>query len=495
MSTGSTGSTFDPQQALSQHVLNNFYIGGEWVTPQSNRKLELFSPVTEECFLKVPEASEKDIDRAIRAAREAFDNGPWPRMTPQERSKFVLAIGEEMKKRAPLLADVWTTQVGAPKSFAGYIINFAPQLFELYGGLGAKGNFTETRDMQNGGKALVIREPVGVVAIITPWNAPMVLTSYGVAAALTAGCTIVAKAAPETPIEGQLLAECAEAVGLPPGVLNVVPAGREVGDYLINRPEIDKVSFTGSVAGGKRIAEVCAKRLARYTLELGGKSPALIMDDADLGNAIGTIVPFAMPMTGQICFSLTRVLVSKKRHDEVVDAYSQAVKKIVVGDPWKAETQMGPLSMKRQLDRVLRYLEKGRKDGATLVTGGGRPKDMNRGYYVEPTIFTNVDSNMTIAKEEIFGPVVSVMPYEDEEDAIRIANNSTYGLSGAVFTKDTEKGVALARRIRTGNVTVNGLKLDNAVPFGGYRESGVGRVGGPEGLEAYQEIKSVYLPG
>ena len=312
----------------------------------------------------------------------------------------------------------------------------------------------------------------------------MVLTSYGVAAALTAGCTIVAKAAPETPIEGQLLAECAEAVGLPPGVLNVVPAGREVGDYLINRPEIDKVSFTGSVAGGKRIAEVCAKRLARYTLELGGKSPALIMDDADLGNAIGTIVPFAMPMTGQICFSLTRVLVSKKRHDEVVDAYSQAVKKIVVGDPWKAETQMGPLSMKRQLDRVLGYLEKGRKDGATLVTGGGRPKDMNRGYYVEPTIFTNVDSNMTIAKEEIFGPVVSVMPYEDEEDAIRIANNSTYGLSGAVFTKDTEKGVALARRIRTGNVSVNGLKLDNAVPFGGYKESGVGRVGGPEGLEA-----------
>jgi aldehyde dehydrogenase (NAD+) len=490
----STGSTFDPQQALSQHVLKNFYVGGEWVTPQSDRKLELISPVTEECFLRVPEASEKDVDDAVRAARQAFDHGPWPRMTPQERSKFVLAIGEEMKKRVPLLMDVWTAQVGAPKGFAGFVINFAPQLFEFYGGLGAKGNFTETREMMNGGKALVIREPVGVVAIITPWNAPMVLMSYGVAAALTAGCTIVAKPAPETPLEGQLLAECAEAVGLPPGVLNIVPAGREVGDYLINRPEVDKVSFTGSVTGGKRIAEVCAKRLARYTLELGGKSPALIMDDADLGNAIGTIVPFAMPMTGQICFSLTRVLVSKKRHDEVVDAYSQAVKNIVVGDPWKDGTQMGPLSMKRQLDRVMGYLEKGRKEGATLVTGGGRPKDMNRGYYVEPTIFTNVDSEMTIAKEEVFGPVVSVMPYEDEEDAIRIANNSTYGLSGAVFTKDTEKGIALARRIRTGNVSVNGLQLDNAVPFGGYKESGIGRVGGPEGLEAYQEIKSVYLP-
>jgi aldehyde dehydrogenase (NAD+) len=494
MST-STGSAFDPQQALSQHVLKDFYIGGDWVKPQSDQKLELISPVTEECFLSLPEASTADVDRAVKAARRAFDHGPWPRMTPQERSKFVLAIGEEMKKRAPLLTDVWTAQVGAPTSFAGYIINFAPQLFEFYGKLGASTDFAETRDMMNGGKALVIREPVGVVAIITPWNAPMVLMSYGVAAALTAGCTIVAKPAPETPIEGQLLAECAEAVGLPPGVLNVVPAGREVGDYLINRPEIDKVSFTGSVAGGKRIAEVCAKRLARYTLELGGKSPALIMDDADLSNAIGTIVPFAMPMTGQICFSLTRVLVSKKRHDEVVDAYSQAVKKIAVGDPWKADTQMGPLSMKRQLDRVMGYIEKGRKEGAKLVTGGGRPKDMNHGYFVEPTIFSNVDTDMTIAKEEIFGPVVSVMPYEDEEDAIRIANSSTYGLSGAVFTNDPEKGVALARRIRTGNVSINGLKLDNAVPFGGYKESGVGRVGGPEGLEAYQEIKSVYLPG
>ena len=446
MST-STGSAFDPQQALSQHVLKDFYIGGDWVKPQSDQKLELISPVTEECFLSLPEASTADVDRAVKAARQAFDHGPWPRMTPQERSKFVLAIGEEMKKRAPLLTDVWTAQVGAPTSFAGYIINFAPQLFEFYGKLGASSDFAETRDMMNGGKALVIREPVGVVAIITPWNAPMVLMSYGVAAALTAGCTIVAKPAPETPIEGQLLAECAEAVGLPPGVLNVVPAGREVGDYLINRPEIDKVSFTGSVAGGKRIAEVCAKRLARYTLELGGKSPALIMDDADLSNAIGTIVPFAMPMTGQICFSLTRVLVSKKRHDEVVDAYSQAVKKIAVGDPWKADTQMGPLSMKRQLDRVMGYIEKGRKEGAKLVTGGGRPKDMNHGYFVEPTIFSNVDTDMTIAKEEIFGPVVSVMPYDNEEDAIRIANSSTYGLSGAVFTNDPEKGVALARRI------------------------------------------------
>ena len=494
MSTGSTGSTFDPQQALSQNVLTKFYIGGEWVAPLSDRKLELISPVTEECFLTVPEASTADIDRAVGAARQAFDHGPWPRLSPQERAKFVTAIGEELKKRLPALTDVWTAQVGTPKGFASYVVTHGPQIFEYYGQLGAKANFTETRDVI-GGRAAVIREPVGVAAIITPWNAPLPLISYGIAAALVAGCTIVAKPAPETPLDAQILAECAQAVGLPPGVLNVVPAGREVGDYLINKPEVDKVSFTGSVAAGRHIAEVCAKRLARCTLELGGKSPAVIMDDADLAAALGAIVPFSMPMTGQICFSLTRVLVSKKRHDEVVDAYAQAVKSIVVGDPWQAETQMGPLSIKRQLDRVMGYIEKGRDEGATLVTGGGRPKNMNRGYYVEPTIFTNVDSNMTIAKEEIFGPVVSVMPYDDEADAIRIANESTYGLSGAVFTKDAEKGLALARQIRTGNVTVNGLNLQVSVPFGGYKQSGIGRAGGPEGLEAYQEIKTVYLPG
>ena len=251
----STGSSFDPQQALSKHVLNNFYVGGTWVEPQSDRKLELISPMTEECFVKVPEASNADVDRAVRAAREAFDKGRWPRMSPQERAKFVTAMGEELKKRLPLLTDVWTAQVGAPKSFAGYVINYGPQLFEFYGQLGAKGEFAETREVM-GGKATVVREPVGVVAIITPWNAPIPLISYGVAAGLTAGCTIVAKPAPETPLEAQVLAECAEAVGLPPGVFNVLPAGREVGDYLIRKPEIDKVSFTGSVAAGKHIAEV-----------------------------------------------------------------------------------------------------------------------------------------------------------------------------------------------------------------------------------------------
>ena len=490
----STGSTFDPNQALSHTALTRFYVGGEWIVPQSERQLELISPVTEECIAKIPEASIADAERAVRAAREAFDRGPWPRMSPPERACFVLGMSERLKERMPLLADIWTAQVGAPISFSNHLSQFAPGLFDFYGRFGTNGDFSQTRDLANG-TASIIREPVGVVAIITPWNAPLVLLSYGVAAALVAGCTIVAKPSPETPLDAQILAECAEAAGLPAGVLNIVPAGREVGEYLVRSPGIDKVSFTGSGVVGKRIAEICASRLARCSLELGGKSAALIMDDAHLPNALGAVVPYSMPMTGQICFSLTRILVSKKRHDEVVDAYVQAVKQIVVGDPWKPDTQMGPLSIKRQLDRVRGYIEKGQVEGATLVTGGGRPMGLNRGYYLEPTVFTDVTSDMIIARDEIFGPVVSIMRYEDEDDAIRIANESRYGLSGAVFTRDAEKGLAIARRIRTGNVTVNGLNLDPSVPFGGYKESGMGRAGGAEGLQGYQEIKSVYLPG
>ena len=366
-----------------------------------------------------------------------------------------------MKKRAPLLTDVWTAQVGAPTELRQiHHPTFAPQLFEFYGKLGASAEFTETRDMMNGGKALVIREPVGVVAIITPWNAPMCLISYGVAAALTAGCTIVAKPAPETPLEGAAPRRMREAVGLPAGVLNIVPAGREVGDYLINRPEIDKVSFTGSVAGGKRIAEVCAKRLARYTLELGGKSPAV-----DHGRR--------------------RSIDCDRHHRAVFDADDRS--DLLFADPGVG-FEKAPRRSRRRLQaggrehRRRRSMEDGNANGPAFYETatrsrhglyrkgpkGGRhtchrrrPAQRHESRLLRRAhdLFSNVNSDMTIAKEEIFGPVVSVMPYENEEDAIRIANNSTYGLSGAVFTKDPEKGLALAKRIRTGNVTVNGLNL------------------------------------
>jgi aldehyde dehydrogenase (NAD+) len=331
------------------------------------------------------------------------------------------------------------------------------------------------------------------VAAITPWNAPMVLLCYKVAAALAAGCTVVAKPAPETPMDAYLLAECIEAAGLPPGVFNVVPAGRETGDYLIRHAGIDKISFTGSTAAGRHIAGVAAERMTRASFELGGKSAAIVLDDADIGQVLGSLVPFSMPITGQVCFSLTRVLAPKSRLEEVLEAYTGAVSQVKVGDPQDAATQMGPLTMRRQLDRVQGYIAKGRGEGAKLVLGGGRPKGFDRGWYVEPTVFTNVDTKMTIAQEEIFGPVVSFIAYDDVDDAVAKANDTIYGLHGAVYSADTERGYAVARRMRSGSVTVNGMVVDPKMPFGGFKQSGIGREGGVEGLELYFELKTVYF--
>jgi aldehyde dehydrogenase (NAD+) len=339
----------------------------------------------------------------------------------------------------------------------------------------------------------VVKEPVGVVAAITPWNAPLVLLCYKVAPALAAGCTVVSKPSPETPLDAHVLAECIESAGLPAGVFNVVPAGREIGDYLVRHPRIDKVSFTGSSAAGRHIAEVCAGRLARTSFELGGKSAAIVLEDADIGKMLQSLVPFSMPITGQVCFSLTRVLVPQSRAREVLDAYVTAVRGMKVGDPFEAETQMGPLAMERQLKRVQGYIAKGRDEGARLVTGGGRPRGLDRGYFVEPTVFADVDSRMTIAQEEIFGPVVSFIRYDGLDEAVRKANDTIYGLHGAVYTADAEQGYEVARRVRSGSVTVNGLIVDPKMPFGGFKQSGIGREGGIEGLDPYFETKTIYF--
>jgi aldehyde dehydrogenase (NAD+) len=339
----------------------------------------------------------------------------------------------------------------------------------------------------------VVKEPVGVVAAITPWNAPLVLLCYKVAAALAAGCTVVSKPSPETPADAYILAECIEAAGLPPGVFNVIPAGREVGDYLVRHRDVDKISFTGSSAAGSKIAAAVADRLARTSFELGGKSAALVLDDADLGEVMKSLVPFSMPITGQVCFSLTRVLVPEKRKQEVLDAYVAGVRKVKVGDPFQEDTQMGPLTMDRQLKRVQGYIEKGKQEGAKLVTGGGRPEHLKRGYFIEPTVFSDVNTKMTIAQEEIFGPVVSFISYNGIDDAVQKANDTIYGLHGAVYSKDPEYGYQVARRFRSGSVTVNGMIVDPKFPFGGFKQSGLGREGGPEGLEPYFELKTIYF--
>ena len=472
---------------------NAFFIGGKWEKPSGTSKLSVISPVTEEVVATFPEAQPRDVDRAVAAAREAFDKGPWPRMSAQERGAALLKVAEQLKARLPELATTWTTQVGAPISLTRYLSGQPPELFEYYGKLIQSYPLVDERKGGHGERVRVVKEPVGVVAAITPWNAPLVLLCYKVAAGLAAGCTIVAKPAPETPADAYILAECIEAAGLPPGVFNLVPAGRETGDYLIRHPGIDKISFTGSTAAGKHIAAVAAERLARTSFELGGKSAAIVLEDANVGHVLKSLVPFSMPITGQVCFSLTRVLVPESRKKEVLDAYVGAVSGVKVGDPMDAATQMGPLAMQRQLTRVQGYIQKGKDEGAKLVLGGGRPKGFDRGWFVEPTVFNDVQTNMTIAKEEIFGPVVSFITYKNVDDAIEKANSTIYGLHGAVYTENAERGYEVARRVRSGSVTVNGLIVDPTMPFGGFKQSGTGREGGIEGLDPYFELKTVYF--
>jgi acyl-CoA reductase-like NAD-dependent aldehyde dehydrogenase len=414
-------------------------------------------------------------------------------MSAGERAQMLRKVADILERRLPELSNAWTAQVGAPISLTKYAAGQAPLLFRFYADLVANWPIVDERKRDDGRIARVVSEPVGVVAAITPWNAPLVLLCYKVAAALAAGCTVVSKPAPETPVDAYLLAEAIAEAGLPPGVFNVIPAGREVGDYLIRHPGIDKISFTGSTVAGRHIAAVAAQRLTRTSFELGGKSAALVMPDADIGAMLKSLVPYSMPITGQVCFSLTRILVPESRAKEVTDAYVSAIKNVNVGDPFEPTTNMGPLTMARQLERVQGYIAKGKQDGAKVLTGGGRPSKFSRGYFIEPTVFGDVDSRMTIAQEEIFGPVVSIIQYKDENDAIRIANDTQYGLHGAVYTADPEKGYALARRVRSGSVTVNGLIVDPKMPFGGFKQSGIGREGGIEGLDLYFETKTIYF--
>lgn len=480
-----------PQHALK--APEKFFINGDWVQPRSTRMLEVVSPVTEELILRYPEAGPEDIDRAVSAARAAFDDGPWPRMAPAERAGYLRRVSSLIAAREDEIAWAWTTQVGAPISLTKKLVGQNATLFRYYANLIETYPFRDDRRRDDGGAVRVLREPIGVCAAISPWNAPMVLLSYKIAAGLAAGCTMVAKPSPETPLEAYILAECIEAAGLPRGVFNLVPAGRESGDHLIRHPGVDKVAFTGSTAVGKHIMRVCADRLARVSLELGGKSAAVLLPDADFAQALPSIMVYSMPITGQVCFSLTRLLVPNSRKQEFLDLFLPAVRSLKVGDPGDPATQMGPLAMGRQRDRVEGFIAAARAGGAVLACGGGRPRGLDRGFYIEPTVFTDVTPDMKIAQEEVFGPVVSVIGYDDEDDAARKANATPYGLNGAVYSRDVERAFAFAKRLRTGGLTINGLIVDPKHPFGGYRESGMGREGGPEGLEAYLEVKTIHI--
>lgn len=488
------GVRFDAGRDLSEHVRRGFYIGGRWVPSSASRSTWLIAPDTEALFAEAPLADVQDIDLAVGAARQAFDAGVWSSLPAQERAGLIKRLASEVRRREDLFAGLWTAEVGAPVAFADLFTPVAAAMLDYYAGLLETYAFEDTRKTPYGA-AQVIREPIGVAALITPWNATLPILSYKLGAALAAGCTVVIKSSPETPFDALLLAECAEAAGFPPGVINVVTADREEGAYLVASPGVDKVSFTGSTAAGKAIAKTCIDRMARFTLELGGKSAAILLDDIDLGATLGALCPFTMPFSGQICFAQTRILAPRRRLDEIVGAYAAAMSHLNVGDPWSEHTHLGPVSSARQLDRVLGYIEKGKAEGARLVTGGARSEGFEKGFYVQPTVFTEVGPDMTLAREEVFGPVVVVQPYDDVEDAVRIANASDYGLSGSVFSADPERAYKVARRIQTGNISINGLEMAPNVPFGGYKQSGLGREGGPEGLDAFLETKAVYRIG
>lgn len=494
MATAAIGhATFEPSIELSENVRSRFYIDGRWQAPSSAERFTLISPVTEKTVLEVPAGGPQDIEAAVSAAHRAFNSGQWPRLTPGERATYLRRIADEIDRRLPLFQRVWTAQVGAPQWFVGAISWAASRHFRYYADLADSYPFEESRPATHG-KLKVLREPVGVAALIVPWNAPLVLLTQKLAASLLAGCTVVVKPSPETPLDAQLLAECIEAADVPAGVVNVVPAGREVGNLLISDARVDKISFTGSTDAGRHIGRVCADRLARVSLELGGKSASILCEDADFSAWLGSIAPFTMPFSGQICFAQTRILVPRNRHDEFLDSYVAAIEAMKVGDPWEADTQIGPVSIARQRDRVLQYIDVGRSEGARVVTGGGRAPGFDRGYFIAPTVLDRVTNDMRVAREEIFGPVVSIIDYDTDDEAVAIANDSDFGLSGSVFSADIDRAESIARRVRTGHINVNGFNIDVVAPFGGYKKSGLGRESGPEGLASFLETKSLFLP-
>lgn len=478
-----------------QHVrhADRFFIGGEWVKPSSNARIDVRDSTTEEVFLSVAEAQVADVDRAVTAARKAFDDGPWPRMTHAERAAWLNKIADAWMKRTEAFAKTWTHESGVLQSVAKRAVFGPAGTFRFYAGLADTFAWEEPYVSIDGKRALLVREPVGVVGAIIPWNAPNALIAYKTAASLIAGCTVIVKGSPEAPAAPYLLAEICEEIGLPPGVYNCLTADREVSERLVRNPGVDKISFTGSTAAGRRIGSICGERIARCTLELGGKSPAVILDDYDLDTAAASIAQSARFLTGQVCSSLTRLIVGKSRHDAFVEALASRFSKVKVGDPFSESSEMGPLAMERQRDRVESYIAKGRAEGARLATGGGRPAHLARGYFIEPTVFANVDNDSTIAREEIFGPVLSVIPAESEEQAIAIANDTIYGLNSSVFTNDPERAYAVARRLRAGTVGHNSFKTDFSIAFGGFKQSGIGREGGTEGMHPYLEAKTVIL--
>jgi len=473
---------------------NELFIGGIWSTPSTDQRIEVISPHTETPVAQVAAAGPDDVNRAVEAARQAFDTGPWPRLEPAERIDAVRRLAKAYGERRSEMAELITSEIGAPISFAQRAQVALPwTMMNAFCDLAEAYPWREARPGLYGSDIHIRREPVGVTAAIVPWNMPQFLIVTKLIPALLAGCTVILKPAQESPLNALLLAELIAESELPRGVVSVLPGDASVGESLVKHPGVDKVSFTGSTAAGKAVAAACATDLRRVSLELGGKSAAIVLEDADPGTVATGVRSASLSNSGQICNALTRILVPTKRADDYIDALAAEMAAMIVGDPTDSATQVGPLVAQRQQERVRGYIETGQAEGARLVLGGAAmPDGLNRGWYVRPTLFADADNSMRIAREEIFGPVLTVIPYADEDNAIAIANDSDYGLAGSVWTDDTDRGLAIAARIRTGTFGVNqGYTMDPFAPFGGVKGSGYGRELGREGIDGYTDTKSI----
>ncbi|TVT48655.1 MAG: aldehyde dehydrogenase [Denitromonas halophila] len=473
-----------------QHI----FVGGQWITPSSQQRANVINASTEEVIGSVPKCNNEDMDRAVAAARAAMRNRAWAGIGGKGRAAHMRRFADAIEKRGDRLAQSVSLQNGMPINVADQLESaFVVGLLRYYAALAENMVEEEARPSPTGSTTLVRREPVGVVGAIIPWNFPVALQTFKIAPALAAGCAIVIKPSSGTVLDSYVLAEAAAEAEMPPGVINWVPGDRGIGSHLVTHPGVDKVAFTGSTGAGKIIAEECARLLRPVTLELGGKSAAILLDDADLDAVLASLPMSSVLNNGQACFSCTRILAPASRYDEFVEAIASTVGNYPVGDALDRNTVIGPMASAGHRDSVQRYIDLG-TDEARLVSGGGRT-DRNRGFFVKPTVFADVDNNSRIAREEIFGPVLSIIKYQDEDDAIRIANDSEYGLGGTVWSTDRAHAVEVARRVETGTIGINGYMPDLNAPFGGVKNSGMGRELGPESLGAYLRYKSIYQLG
>ncbi|MEU4311035.1 aldehyde dehydrogenase [Nocardia sp. NPDC024068] len=474
------------------------FIGGRWTESSGDEWIELVDPWSEQTTARIRSATHEDVARAVRAARASFDAGVWSGKSMAERGAVIDEIADRLERRLDELTTIGVLEVGIPVTVSAGTQQMSTGLYRAVAEEARHFEVREDRTRADGGISRILAEPTGVVAAIIPWNGPIGTIAFKVAPALAAGCSVILKGAPDAPLSPAVFADViAELVAegrIPEGVVSVLIADREVSESLVTDPDVDHITFTGSTAAGRRIAALAGERIARVSLELGGKSAAIILDDANLDHVLQSLPMGGCMQSGQACIALTRVLVSRKRHDEVAAALTAAYSALPMGNPWEPQNFLGPLAGQRHQERVRGYIEAAVNEGATVLTGGDRPESLPHGHFVAPTLIDGVRNDMRVAQEEVFGPVISLITYEDEDDAVALANDSIYGLSGAVYTEDLDRGYALAQRIRSGTVSVNGSVVDFTLPFGGYKQSGLGREGGAEGLAEFFEIKTVHMP-